>query len=130
MVRKLVLSLIAVLGGGIMIALAQVQQISGTVVDAEGKPVAGATVMIDGTSNGTTTNAAGQFVLSAPADATLQVSFIGYDTQLVAVAGKTRLNIRMSESSTSIDDVVVVAFGTTTKEGFHRIGRRCQVRGA
>lgn len=118
MVRKLVLSLIAVLGGGIMIALAQVQQISGTVVDAEGKPVAGATVMVDGTTNGTTTNAAGQFVLSAPADATLQVSFIGYDTQLVAVAGKTRLNIRMSESSTSIDDVVVVAFGTTTKEAF------------
>ena len=77
MVRKLVLSLIAVLGGGIMIALAQVQQISGTVVDAEGKPVAGATVMVDGTTNGTTTNAAGQFTLSAAADATLQVSFIG-----------------------------------------------------
>ena len=89
MVRKLVLSLIAVLGGGIMIALAQVQQISGTVVDAEGKPVAGATVMVDGTTNGTTTNAAGQFTLSAAADATLQVSFIGYETQKVAVGGKT-----------------------------------------
>ena len=117
MVRKLVLTLIAVLGFCLFSA-AQTQQISGTVVDAEGKPVAGATVMVDGTTNGTTTNAAGQFVLSAPADATLQVSFIGYDTQLVAVAGKTRLNIRMSESSTSIDDVVVVAFGTTTKEAF------------
>ena len=117
MVRKLVLTLIAVLGFCLFSA-AQTQQISGTVVDAEGKPVAGATVMVDGTTNGTTTNAAGQFVLSAAADATLQVSFIGYDTQMVAVAGKTRLNIRMSESSTSIDDVVVVAFGTTTKEAF------------
>ena len=118
MVRKLVLSLIAVLGGGIMIALAQVQQISGTVVDAEGKPVAGATVMVDGTTNGTTTNAAGQFVLSAPADATLQVSFIGYETQKVAIGGKTSLTIHLGEDTQDIDDVIVVAYGTAKKESF------------
>ena len=115
MVRKLVLSLIAVLGGGIMIALAQVQQISGTVVDAEGKPVAGATVMVDGTTNGTTTNAAGQFTLSAAADATLQVSFIGYETQKVAVGGKTSLTIHLGEDTQDIDDVIVVAYGTAKK---------------
>ena len=118
MVRKLVLSLIAVLGGGIMIALAQVQQISGTVVDAEGKPVAGATVMVDGTTNGTTTNAAGQFTLSAAADATLQVSFIGYETQKVAVGGKTSLTIHLGEDTQDIDDVIVVAYGTAKKESF------------
>ena len=117
MVRKLVLSLIAVLGG-IMIALAQVQQISGTVVDAEGKPVAGATVMVDGTTNGTTTNAAGQFTLSAAANATLQVSFIGYETKKVAVGGKTSLTIHLGEETQDIDDVIVVAYGTAKKESF------------
>ena len=67
MVRKIVLSLIAVLVLGAY-AFAQNKQVSGTVSDANGNPVAGATVMVDGTSIGTTTNAAGQYSLSAPAD--------------------------------------------------------------
>ena len=76
MVRKIVLSLIAVLVLGAY-AFAQNKQVSGTVSDANGNPVAGATVMVDGTSIGTTTNAAGQYSLSAPADGTLSVTFIG-----------------------------------------------------
>ncbi|EKC45380.1 TonB-dependent receptor plug domain protein, partial [human gut metagenome] len=71
-----------------------------------------------GTTNGTTTNAAGQFVLSAAADATLQVSFIGYETQKVAVGGKTSLTIHLGEDTQDIDDVIVVAYGTAKKESF------------
>ena len=117
MVRKIVLSLIAVLVLGAY-AFAQNKQVSGTVSDANGNPVAGATVMVDGTSIGTTTNAAGQYSLSAPADGTLSVTFIGYVGQQLPIAGKSRIDVTMHEDTQAIDDVIVVAFGTSKKEAF------------
>lgn len=101
-----------VLGSG---ALAQNKQLSGTVMSPDGNPIAGATVFIEGSSTGTTTNAEGKFSLSAPADGMLTVSFIGYASQTVAIAGKTRLDIMLHEDTHAIDDVIVVAYGTTTK---------------
>ncbi len=98
MVRKLVLSLIAILGAGALFVGAQNRQISGTVANPEGQPIVGATVVVDGTSAGTTTGSNGKFTLTAPADATLTVSFLGYETQSVPVGGKT--------------------YGTTKKEAF------------
>ena len=115
MVRKIVLSLIAVLGLCVY-GFAQNRQVSGKVADAEGKPVAGATVMVDGTSTGTTTGTDGKFTIAAPADATLAVSFIGYETRKVAVAGKTHVEVVMHEDAQAIENVVVTAFGTTTKK--------------
>lgn len=117
MVRKLVLSLIAVFGI-LACATAQNMQITGTVTDANGSPVAGATVLVDGTSQGATTTADGSFSLSAPKNGVLTVSFIGYETQKVPVAGKTFLRIKLLEDIMAIDDVLVVAFGTTKKEAF------------
>lgn len=114
MVRKIVLSLIAVLVLGAY-AFAQNKQVSGTVSDANGNPVAGATVMVDGTSIGTTTNAAGQYSLSAPADGTLSVTFIGYVGQQLPIAGKSRIDVTMHEDTQAIDDVIVVAFGTSKR---------------
>lgn len=95
---------------------AQNRQVSGKVADAEGKPVAGATVMVDGTSTGTTTGTDGKFTIAAPADATLAVSFIGYETRKVTVAGKTHVEVVMHEDAQAIENVVVTAFGTTTKK--------------
>ncbi|HIW65970.1 MAG TPA: SusC/RagA family TonB-linked outer membrane protein [Candidatus Alistipes intestinipullorum] len=118
MVRKLLLSLMAVLGGGVILSFAQNKQISGTVTDADGAPIAGATVMVDDSAVGTTTNAAGMFTLSAPADGFLNISFIGYESQKIAIAGKTSINVQLREDITAIDDVLVVAFGTTKKEAF------------
>ena len=118
MVRKILLSLIALLGGGILLSLAQNKQVSGTVSSADGKPVAGATVMVDGTQVGTTSNADGSFTISAPGNGSLVVSFIGYETQKVAIANKTRINITLKEDTQAIDDVIVVAFGTAKKEAF------------
>lgn len=117
MVRKLVLSLIAVLSVSLM-AFAQNAQVSGTVTDANGAPVVGATVMVDGTNQGTTTNADGRFEVSAPANGTLTVSFIGFETQQVAIAGKTNVTVSLAEDTHAIDDVIVVAFGTAKKEAF------------
>lgn len=117
MVRKIVLSLIAILGF-CAYGFAQNRQVSGTVADAEGKPIAGATVLVDGTTVGTTTNADGQFTISAPANGTLLVTFIGYEPQRIALAGKTKVDITMKEDTQAIDDVIVVAYGTAKKEAF------------
>lgn len=116
MVRKVLLSLIAVLGGGILLAAAQNKQVSGTVTGADGESVAGATVLVDGTSAGTTTNANGYFSISAPADAVLTISFIGYQTQKIAIANRTSIAVSLEEDTTSIDEVTVVAFGTKRKQ--------------
>lgn len=118
MVRKLVLSLIAVLGGGMLLSTAQNRQVSGSVSGPDGAPVAGATIMVDGTLVGTTSNADGSFTISAPADGSLLVSFIGYESTLVPIAGKTRIAVTLKEDSHSIDDVIVVAYGTAKKEAF------------
>ena len=117
MVRKIVLSLIAVFVF-LAYATAQNRQISGTVSDANGHPVAGATVIVDGTSLGTTTNTAGEYTLSAPVNGTLVVTFVGFEPQQLPIAGKTRINVTMKEVAQAIDDVIVVAFGTAKKEAF------------
>lgn len=116
MVRKILLSLIALLGGGILFSAAQNKQISGTVTGPDNSPIAGATIMVDGTSTGTTTAANGRFTISAPGNAVLTVSFIGYQTQKIAIANRTNITVKMEEDTTSIDEVTVVAFGTKRKQ--------------
>ena len=106
-----------VLGFGAL-ALAQNKQVSGTVTDPDGHPIAGATVFIEGTSTGTTTNAEGKFSFSAPADGMLTVSFIGYAPQKVAISGKTQFSITLYEDTHAIDDVVVTGYGVQRKASF------------
>ena len=115
--RKFVLLIMIVLSAGAL-ALAQNKRISGTVKGVDGKPIAGATVLVEGPSIGTTTNAEGRFSVQAPADGTLVVSFIGYASKSVNIAGKTRLDIALKEDTHAIDDVIVVAYGTAKKESF------------
>jgi len=117
MVRKIVLSIATVLLF-VGLAAAQNKQITGTVTGPDGSPVAGASVAVDGTSLGTTTDVRGGFTLSAPSNGTLIVSFIGYNDEHVAINGKTVLDIKMKESTHGIDDVIVVAFGEAKKEAF------------
>ena len=116
MVRKIVLSIVALLAVGFA-AYAQTRQVSGTVKDEAGNAIVGASVVVDGTVNGATTAADGSFKISAPANATLTVSFIGYEDQSVNIAGKTQLAIVMNENAESIDDVVVMGYGSGRKVG-------------
>lgn len=118
MVRKILLSLIALLGGGILFSAAQNKQISGTVTGTDNNPIAGATILVDGTSTGTTTAANGRFTISAPGNAVLTVSFIGYQTQSVAIAGKSSVNVRLIEDTHAIEDVVVTGYGVQRKASF------------
>lgn len=116
MVKKIVLSLIAVLS--LTLGFAQNRQVTGTVTGEDGGPIIGAMVMVEGTHTGTTTDVNGRFAISAGADATLMVSFVGYETQRIPVAGQVRFTIVLKENLQRIDDVMVVAFGTTKKEAF------------
>ncbi len=97
---------------GTLHAQAQIQ-VKGVVKDAAGKPVVGATVVVDGTTTGTSTNANGSFSISVPAkESVLKVSFIGFATQDVAVGGRTQLNVTLEEEYSRLDEVVVVGYGT------------------
>ena len=117
MVRKIVLSIFAVVATTAMV-VAQNRQVSGTVKDSAGQPIVGATVVVDGSVVGATTSADGTFKLDAPANSSLVVSFIGYETQIIPLGNRTSIDIVLADDTQAIDDVVVVAFGTTTKEAF------------
>ena len=95
---------------------AQDISVSGTVLDAQGEPVTGATVMQQGTSNGTVTDLDGKFQLDAPANGTLVVSYVGYKDAEVAVRGRAIIEqIELSADNNVLDQVVVVGYGTQKK---------------
>ena len=96
-------------------ATRQANKITGIVKDANGEPIIGANVMVKGQSIGTITDIDGQFMLDAPKDAVLQISYIGYVSQEVKVTGKKELNITLKEDTETLDEVVVVGFGTQKK---------------
>lgn len=91
------------------------RKIMGTVVDANGETVIGASVVQKGTNNGTVTDLDGRFVLEVSDDAILTVSFIGYRTQEVKIKGKSNLQIVLQDDSKLLDEVVVVGYGTMKK---------------
>ncbi len=94
----------------------QTKTISGTVVDANGETVPGATVLVKGTTTGTITDMDGNFTLSdVPEDATLVFSFVGMKTIEVAVAGQDTFSVVLQEESLGLDEVVVVGYGTQKK---------------
>ena len=117
MVKKIVLSITAILFA-CALAFAQNLQVSGTVTEPNGTPVIGATVVVEGTTIGTSTDLQGQFTLSAPTNGTLVVSFIGFEESKIAINGKTTVNVTLLEASKAIDDVIVIAFGEAKKEAF------------
>lgn len=92
------------------------KKITGRVVDRKGEPLAGATIVERGTSNGTITDKDGNFSLPVKNDARLTVSFIGYKTQHIAVANRLFLSIIMDEDAVWLNDIVVTALGIKRKE--------------
>ena len=97
-------------------AASAVQQpaVSGTVTDETGQPLPGVTVVVKGTSQGTVTNADGEYSISSlPEDATLVFSFVGMRTQEVVIGNQTSINITMAPDAIGLDEVVVTALGIT-----------------
>lgn len=89
--------------------------VNGHVEDVNGETVIGATVLEKGTVNGTVTDIDGKFTLNAPQGATLQISYIGYNTQEVTVTGQP-LSIILQEDTQTLEEVVVVGYGTMRKK--------------
>ena len=97
-------------------AYCQVKNVKGQVFDTKGESVIGASVLVKGTTNGTITDMDGNFILSNVSDdAILQVSFVGYVTQDVPVAGKSEIKVTLSEDTETLDEVVVIGYGSVKK---------------
>ena len=97
-------------------SFAQQQRISGTVKDASGQPVIGAGILVQGTTIGTVTGNDGSFSLSVPANSTIEVSSIGYESQAIRLsAGQTRLDVVLRDDTTLLEDVVVIGYGSAKK---------------
>ena len=85
--------------------------------DATGDPIIGASIVEKGnTSNGTITNLNGDFSLKVPANATLIVSYIGMKTQEIAIKGKNKIDVTLSDDTKALDEVVVIGYGTAKRK--------------
>lgn len=89
----------------------QTSKVKGTVTDEQGESLIGASVAVKGTTQGVITDINGQFSIDAPRNATLMVSYVGYQAQEVPVKGQSNLKIVLKEDSKIIDEVVVTALG-------------------
>ena len=96
------------------VAFAQTR-VTGVVTDDQGDPIIGANVIIKGTTQGVTTGVMGDFSIAAPADATLQVSYIGFETQDIPVANRTKIDVQLKSDALELEEVVVVGYGTQKK---------------
>ena len=98
---------------------AQNVRVTGNVKDAQtGENVPFAAIVVKGTTSGVSTDANGNYSLDAPANATLEFSSVGYETQSIAIAGKKVINVSLVPDFEALNETIVVAFGTTTKEAF------------
>jgi TonB-linked SusC/RagA family outer membrane protein len=111
--------LIALLGIQLIFALnvygQQMITVSGTVTDAQGQPLPGATVLEEGTTNGTVTNNDGFYTINVPGNATLVISFVGMRTQRVAVNSRPQIDIRMEEETIGLDEVVAIGYAQQSR---------------
>ena len=90
-------------------------KVMGTVIDAKGEPIVGATVKIKGTSTGTLSDLDGNFTIEASSNNTLQISYIGFASQELAVGNRHALKITMAEDDNVLNEVIVIGYGSVRK---------------
>lgn len=96
-------------------ANARQKKVKGIVTDMNSEPVIGASVLVKGSTNGLITNLDGEFEIEAPDNAVLQISYIGYISHEVSVKGKSSFSIRLQDDLQTLEEVVVVGYGSVKK---------------
>lgn len=97
-------------------AFAQQINVSGTVTDAEGEPVIGASVIVKGSGAGTATDIDGKYSITSDSKGSFTVSYIGYETQTISVKGRTTIDVVLQQNPALLDEVVVIGYGTMDKK--------------
>lgn len=97
------------------VLVANANVVTGQVTDTQGEPLIGVSVVVGGTSNGTITDFDGYYTIEAAANAQLQFSYIGYTTVTETINNRTTINVTMREDTRTLDEVVVVGYGTQRK---------------
>ncbi len=98
-----------------VVANAQKINVTGRILDSQQNPLPGAGVVINGTNSGTTADLDGNYTISAPADAVLEFSYLGYESQMVNVNSRAIINVVLEEESNFLNETVVVGYGTQKK---------------
>jgi TonB-linked SusC/RagA family outer membrane protein len=91
------------------------RKVSGTIVDSNGEPIIGATVMEKGSSNGTVTDMDGYFNLEANPNSTLTISYVGYLSETIKASAANNIKLMLKEDRKNIDEIVVIGYGTQKK---------------
>lgn len=100
-----------------LVLTAQNVTLRGTVTDTKGEPLVGVTVQVQGTTLGTVTDVEGNFtLLNVPPNATLEITYVGMRPQVIALNGRTTLQVVMEEDTELLEEVVVVGYGTMRRE--------------
>ena len=114
---KLFLMFLCLILSGFSVFAQNTQTITGTIADDKNEPLPGVSIVLKGTTTGTITDFDGNFTISIPAgDQILEISFVGMQTQEITVSGTRSINVVMKESAQSLEEVVVVGYGTQRKE--------------
>ncbi len=90
-------------------------EVKGKVVDSKGVPLIGVSIKLQGTNLGVTSDVNGNFSISAPENGVLELTYIGFEKKIVPIAGNQTLTITMAAAQSSLNEVVVVGYGTTKK---------------
>ena len=107
--------LIIFLAGFSQVSRAQTRPITGTIVDAKNKPVAGASIVIEGSSVGTVSDDQGKFRISMPEKGSMLITFAGYRSQIVKWDGSSDIKVELVEDIARLDEIVVSGVSTAIK---------------
>ncbi|MBT8320483.1 MAG: TonB-dependent receptor plug domain-containing protein, partial [Eudoraea sp.] len=102
----------------VQFTFAQQKTVTGTVTDASNSPLPGASVVVKGTIRGVQSDFDGNYSIQATSNETLVFSYLGYITQEMAIGSRSSIDVQLLEDVESLEEVIVTAYGTTTKEAF------------
>lgn len=100
----------------LFVARGQDIRVAGVITDAKNEPLSGVSVKIKGSDRGVSTNDKGAFSISAPNNASLEISYVGYAAKTVKVAGQTTINVKLEESNSNLTETVVIGYQKITRK--------------